>query len=222
MFVLWSALAAAAERALAPGQAAGSRALVPDPLWASAGVGGVLLRSRGPEPSPCSLWSGPDGATVQRPLTCPGSPSLNLLCTLLETAALRFLRAPHPQTSWPGAAAVLRRALAPEHPLPGQLAAAARPGPSRGARTPRRRSGGQGAGHDFLGWARKGRGLPAGCAGRGDRPRKSPFPIFNTISFISTRICWCPQQQLQRGGTLARAVMPSGGKSSWAKGNLAV
>lgn len=57
MFVLWSARAAAAERALAPGQAAGSRALVPSPLWASAGG---TSRFSGPRAFPVESpeWAG--------------------------------------------------------------------------------------------------------------------------------------------------------------------
>ena len=53
MFVLWSARAAAAERALALGQAAGSRALVPSPLWTSVGGRFSVL---GAQSLPCGVF----------------------------------------------------------------------------------------------------------------------------------------------------------------------
>lgn len=97
MFVL-SAPAASAERDPALRQAARSGDLVPTPLWASAG--GSRFSEPRAFPVECLEWAGwcsdpQNRDPAQRAPDPPGS-SLQPLCTFLETAGLRFLRAPSP------------------------------------------------------------------------------------------------------------------------------
>lgn len=68
-----------------------------------------------------------------------------------------------------------------------------RPRMRAGIRQPR--AAGRGRGGTFLqSPEERGGSYLDGPGGLCDRPRKSPLPIFNTISFISTWFHWCAQQ----------------------------
>lgn len=179
--------AAAADPAPASGRAARNRNPVPTPLWASAG-GGETSRFLGPRAFPLESleWAGwcRSSKNSDRAQKAPDLPKSNLkpLCILLGWGSSE----PPSRSCSLGTNATLRCALARGRTLSeAQCRVSAGTQPPHGYQAAAGAVG-QGAGPGFLGRERKGRGFPASDAGPGDRPRKSLFPIFNAISFIST------------------------------------
>lgn len=119
----------------------------------------------GPWDLPCGAaqsleWAGPADGMVRSPVTLQRESQ-----TLPQpTPKSRSILLKPPRVSQYGADAIPRCALAPKDGCAGQPGAVVPPPPSYGTRVPGgRASRGQGAGRDFLGWARKGAGL-AGVA----------------------------------------------------------